>query len=175
MDSLVDRFVRNSKFCITAKAGFGEEVDMSWLPLDSRLQEPLLLSKWLSPNYRSRAKAGEVSCSVVTLMRGTGSNRLLIFFRGTVAFLGGTITVQLIEVLLNVPERLGEHAVVAWINERIADKLGIGNPSITQVIEFASAWGPPAVIAAMGLSGWCTRSTFGANIATCCRLPRALR
>jgi hypothetical protein len=70
------------------------------------------------------------------------------------AGLSVTIAFRLLEGLFGISERLGEHAAVAWINDRIAEGLGISGPSITQVVEFTLAWGPPTGLAMICLSGW---------------------
>src|SRR5258708_68836 len=56
--------------------------------------------------------------------------------------------------LLRIPERLGEDAVVHWLNERIAEKVGIVSPTVEQVSSFLVEWVPPAVLALVCLSGW---------------------
>jgi hypothetical protein len=56
--------------------------------------------------------------------------------------------------LFRIPERLGEDAIVHWLNEQIAEKLGIASPTVEQVSGFAVEWLPPAVLALICLSGW---------------------
>jgi hypothetical protein len=74
--------------------------------------------------------------------------------RRLASYIVTTVAFYLFNSLLGVSEKLGEHAVVVWINDRIAETLGISSPSISKVVEFITAWGPPAVLAALCLSGW---------------------
>lgn len=63
--------------------------------------------------------------------------------------------VQALMWVLHIPEMLGEHALVAWIDDRIAEKFGIRNPTVDQVVRFAVTWGPAALFAVLLLTaGW---------------------
>jgi hypothetical protein len=57
--------------------------------------------------------------------------------------------------LLHIPEILGEHAIVSWIDDQIAEELGFKSPTINQVVGFVVTWGPAALFAVLLLAaGW---------------------
>jgi len=45
-------------------------------------------------------------------------------------------------------EKLGEHALLNWIDERIAESFGIVGPSTEQMTEFVVSWSIPGLLAA---------------------------
>jgi hypothetical protein len=49
---------------------------------------------------------------------------------------GSILTIVGIFISKKLPVRLGEHAVIGWIDERLAEILGLSAPSLTAVIDF---------------------------------------
>jgi hypothetical protein len=39
-----------------------------------------------------------------------------------------------LEIVLSIPEVLGEHAIIGWVNEQIAKVLGITSPTVDQIV-----------------------------------------
>jgi hypothetical protein len=56
--------------------------------------------------------------------------------------------------LLHIPQILGEHAIVSWVDDKIAETFGVAAPTLDQVIVVMVNWGPPAALALLCLSGW---------------------
>jgi hypothetical protein len=72
-----------------------------------------------------------------------------------VLVVGLTVFVHGLAALLDIPKLLGEHAVVAWIDDQIAEKFDIRSPTTDQVVQFVVTWAPAGTFAALlFLAGW---------------------
>jgi hypothetical protein len=76
------------------------------------------------------------------------------FFRRFLAYAVLVPVMQFLMGLFHIPEILGEHAIVSWVDDKIAEKLGIAGPTLDQLVAVTVNWGPSAALAFLCLSGW---------------------
>ena len=70
-------------------------------------------------------------------------------------YLGLTIFIRLVaEYFTNIAEKLGEHALIGWTNDKIAEVFHIRSPTIEELVSLGVQWAPSAILAAVCLSGW---------------------
>jgi hypothetical protein len=67
------------------------------------------------------------------------------FVKKTLGWAASILGVVLLHYAWPLFGKIGEHAVLTWIDERIGERLGLSSPSTAAVIEFIVSWAFPAL------------------------------
>jgi hypothetical protein len=79
------------------------------------------------------------------------------FVKKTLGWAASILGVVLLHYAWPLFGKIGEHAVLTWIDERIGERLGLSSPSTAAVIEFIVSWAFPAAVVALILGAWWLR------------------
>lgn len=75
----------------------------------------------------------------------------------------GVVLSPIFKLVLKVPLRIAEDAISGWINQQIGKAFGMTSPSLVDIVQTVSEWGPAFFVAL--LFGWLMFLAFGSRLA----------